>query len=824
MASLRDTIQQNLQLGQPAPTQLVKQSGQLFRTPATAAPGTGTAPPTPTSQLAGQAGLTAPPTTPAGVGMLGGTPQQQAMAGAPNQKASAIRQATDSQNTIQQAVADKRYQASMTSEEQQKAQKGQDLAKTLGGTQQKVQDLVQTEVDRLKGISATPTVNTAGVLQAANPANQAKLDQAAADFAAGKDTQNNLLTMTQLGPAGSTGTTIQAAMDAAAATQAASTGAAGAAAAGVVGNPTETVGKLLPSLGTTSHDLGQLLGLDPTQVEGMTLDQLSKAVDAVAASGASAGATQAASVNPLAGQAERAAAIESGKNLATSGVASADAQLQDLGKQLQSADTVTVGGQQYTTSELLSNSNISKMVSDYLTLDPNSQQAKQFASDPTTSALAQFANKYRGALTTAAQQMDAAAKTFGETQTANKGISTFAGGQGVIPDSIMALAQGSDWNTASATKMQPKGVVASIQSMPPDWQTQNAPAVSSLLTAAKDPDAQSQLAKLTPDQLKAMFTVDQYGKTPADTLKDTWNKQAELTGMDPHTAAGLDSIVAQYFGGPIDTQLADDQKAKQLGLNQNGYLAAVDKNRDGKIDATEADAMRKTLLDKTTTSVDSALKGTKSPTLQPGYSPSTSTLTKDQSEVYSVIGDKLAAGETPAKAIPEVLTASAIPVSQWLNKSGAGPQGERVYSDAEKPNIADLQAMLKLPAVSGEGVLKKKVSDALADAQWRKYQTTQLPADKPSQDLIQTVYANHPELNPHANDAANAAAAAAAGAVVKQGPNNTFYNTVNGKTQFVANPADAWKQGLTQIGGNWYNPKTNQFVSDPNKKKGPYGI
>lgn len=139
MASLRDTITKSIGTGGK---QLVRNTlGQLVEQAV------------PISQLAGQQGMTAPPTTPGGATAIGATPDSAKMAGTPNQMQSALRQNTDQINTTQEAQADKRYRSTLTAEEQKRKEDTAKLA-PLSETQAKVQSYVDTEIAKL---SSGPT-------------------------------------------------------------------------------------------------------------------------------------------------------------------------------------------------------------------------------------------------------------------------------------------------------------------------------------------------------------------------------------------------------------------------------------------------------------------------------------------------------------------------------------------------------------------------------------------------------------------------------------------------------------------------------------------
>lgn len=177
MASLADTINKNLSA--PQGKKMVRTAtGQLVEES------------TPISQLAGQQGLTAPPTTPGGAAALGASPDSAKMAGTPNQLASAVRQSLDRQQTLQQSQQDKRYRSELTAEEQAQKDKAAQMQATLGSTGAKVSSLVAAEVAKL---SSGPTgaaqyqADVAAAQATADAANAAAEEKYKADVAAAND-------------------------------------------------------------------------------------------------------------------------------------------------------------------------------------------------------------------------------------------------------------------------------------------------------------------------------------------------------------------------------------------------------------------------------------------------------------------------------------------------------------------------------------------------------------------------------------------------------------------------------------------------------------
>lgn len=496
---------------------------------------------TPTSQLAGQAGLTAPPTTPAGVGALGGTAQQQAMAGSVAQKTSALRQSLDTSTTLGEAEADKRYRSAVTSEEQQKLDSQKRLGEVFGGTQQKVQDFISAEMQKQAAPAAR--LDTTGAVTVTDPAKQADVDATFSQIVSGVDTQKNIVKLMQL--TGQTQEQIAAAAQDAAVKQTNATGGQ-AAASSLVDSSAINVSALLPTLGTTREELASLLGLDPTFIDKMSLTDLDEAVKASVNTGpASTAQVQAASQDANLGAAERASLREQSIEQSTTGQAASEAQLLDLGRSLENADTVAFGGKNYTIEELLSDENISKLVSDYLT-NPASETSKQLQDDPNAAGLLSFINKYK-------QVLSDAATTVGTATAENTGIQKYNASlqnmvPGVkIPDSLLKGIYGDKWGSLQAAKLAPTGFIKTLaQLSPAERQQWSGPMSEFFQIAEQDPVVAKSLNKMTAQSMRKFFSPGTSGTTPFSDMMKARDTLAAVKHFKEEN--NIDALVNMYFG------------------------------------------------------------------------------------------------------------------------------------------------------------------------------------------------------------------------------------------------------------------------------------
>lgn len=662
---------------------------------------------TPTSQLAGQAGLVAPPTTPGGVGALGGTPQQQAMAGSVAQKTSALRQSLDTTTTLGEAEADKRYRSSLTAGEQATADKQKRLGEVLGGTQQKVQDLINAELSKQSSASsaASTTLQTSGAIAAGAGKDQATIDASFAQLikqmASGSGPTdpivqgmiNSLVTST-----GQTAEQIAAAAAAAATKQVQET--SGQAAAGTVSD-TVNVSNLLPSLGTTREELAGLLGIDPTAVDTMSVGDLDKAVRTVAESGSalSAAETEAASQSGLLGAAERSAMREASREQSTAGVSVAETQLLDLGRALESADTVSFGGRQYTIEQLLSDETLSKLIGDYVTSAPGSEIRKRLDSDPNAAGLLSFVKNYGDALTAAATGIGAAATENVAIQKANKELSTYAPGMS-LPDSIMKNIYGSGWGGIEASRREPMGILAALKNASPEFLQQNKQKITNALTMADRiaPEIAPEIASMNLESLDRFINytgANGHEKTPMETLLAGRYQLNELDSA----RGNVDSLINMYFGGTVggtpglQKLLDDDQKRKSGGYPANPTLAVLDKDRDGVLDKNA----QFTLLDLIGKSIESANTPAEVLSGAAGWKPRAApgALTTAESSAYNQYVNKL---------MPSAYTPPPVPMT---------PKATQTFVQGDPAAKARIEAetKAKAKAAADKAAADKKAAD-----------------------------------------------------------------------------------------------------------------
>ena len=328
-----------------------------------------------TDKLAAEQGLVAPPITAVGTGALGGTPQQQAMAGTPAQKKGALSAAVT--GTVKAPQAETGLELAQKVEaptpvDQAKSQKLQRYSQALGTFGDKVNEWIESAIQT----SVAPTGEGAVVpVLELNDAQKKAIDDAKKNLATDADRQKlqdaiDILAglkegdknqaiydlNTQLG-----NTTTDALL-------------AGTALAGYWQNVKESIGSQLQTgvqaaitggdkklelkdmqdLGTTPEELAELLKLSRDEVLNLTIDGLQSRLAQIQQE--TFGETQAVTAgigSALMSETEREALRQVGQQLEEAGIAGAELQYQQLLDDIDQGTRIDLAGKTYTIDELL---------------------------------------------------------------------------------------------------------------------------------------------------------------------------------------------------------------------------------------------------------------------------------------------------------------------------------------------------------------------------------------------------------------------------------------------------------------------------------------
>lgn len=639
MATLLKKVSQNLQR---------TQSGQLVSGAA----------PIPTQELAAQAGMPAAPTTPGGVAMLGGTPDQAKMAGTTPQKQTALRQSTDQVTTLQSAQADKQARTAQTSEEQDMAERTLAAKQAFGETQVKVSQLVTaamttpadtskvqlkaptdfkpaTGYDQPKVDSAfTAAVNiTKQLMQGTTKADDPKVQQAI-----------NALRMS-LGNTDLAGSSEQikamnAAITAAAQKQIETEGSQ-AAATNVADIEKMGAAALLPQLlpdvppEQQRQMMADILGVTPEQIDTMTVAQLDQAVKVMEEQG-DRSSTDIARSKSLAGQAELEELSAQEQDLSAAGVTAYEQELDTLGSSLENADVINVLGEDMSLEKVLSDDFLVGKIKEYLTAAPGSDLRKKMEADPNMKGLVNFMNGYSKVLTDAVASLEKAGAANVDIQTSNVNVGKF--GENKLPDSIMEKIY-PNWGKLADAKYKKDKLVGAISALPKE---QQAGVVQDITTIVSDPKYKELIPQFA--DLFAKIDVAKLFKGPkggrmVDALVGNISKRQDID----KNKNNADYLVDTYFsgaGGTKDLQafVAQETDRALLGLGTDSITSKLlDTDGDGRLDSDIGTRLYKNLSDDVS-DADSISDVIKGGTVNPKHQLNTAGMTPEQQVVLSHLG------------------------------------------------------------------------------------------------------------------------------------------------------------------------------------------
>lgn len=562
MASLSETLQQNKQkLLTRSP------SGQLSEeSPEGETEGI--------QSLSAKAGLAAPPLSPQGAAVLGATPKQQDMQGSKAQKTAALTLASQPAANLQTAVREGQARTQQTAQEQAGTQKSQAM-KDLGAMGDRVNDFVNAQRAKLQ--AATPV--TQEVQKEFQGHDLSTLHPLLEQLQKDPTNQKLMLQVNQ-----ELGYDISKQLDPAEINQLYqdSTSAIAQGGAGVV-DDNLTGAQLLqdPKFGYNSQQLSQLLGVPEAQLAGMTVPQIRDTVSKIMTDEFSHSQELAQKVTSgELGGAERAEARGLGREASSTGVRASEADVAHLNKQIENADQVMFGGKQMSVEDILKDDNISKTITDYMNSAPGSAERAQL--EKTEPALIEFINKNQAVLADAAAQLSGGAKTFQETQAANKALGTLGGVQ--LPDELAKeLIPG--YGTLQAERVDPSKIapLAYASKLDPASQAQFATALAT--AHAKDPTIAKEVAGLTADELGKLKIESTDPNSQFNQYLNVKQANEKIQNLSPDKPNDIIQA-ASGFTNPKQAQdyLTQAKASSTLGFGGSYSADILDANGDGKID------------------------------------------------------------------------------------------------------------------------------------------------------------------------------------------------------------------------------------------------
>jgi hypothetical protein len=552
------------------------------------------------SELAASKGLQVPPVTASGMGAIGGTPQQQAMAGTPLQKQSAIAAATKvaaptGESQLEQAKT-LRGPSTASLEDEAKKRKAAGFASSMGTFGDKATELVEGALTGLVA-AAGPTVtveDTAPIVaNITNEATKAEVTALLAQLASTTLTPADRVTaeadLNEL-LARTPDSILTAEQKTALYKSATGTVAsfAGKQLAAAKGLDTKLTVEDFSLLGTTVEELASLTGLSPDQITNMSVSDLQNTLATVGQQQfGETQAVQAGMASGLLSSTERAALRDTLRSMEETGVAGAESQFVSVLKDIDEGTTVDIGGKSYSVEEILSEETLTDILTEYFN-DPKSKSSLLLAkSEP---GLVEWANKNSEGLKTL---IAASGKTSAELGQIQKDAAAAYGTLGEQQPGLLASLADIDLSkiqTAVPTKDPDTGlwsvagkelplVVQSVMSAPVNQQAQMS---TSLATLSEVIDAE-ELKGYTAKEIENLQLDKLTGnwKTVVDTMNSLTNIQ-NLTKPEEQ----LDAVTEGYDIADINSAVSDSSLYAALGFD-TGNVKDFDKNNDGKFDAAD---------------------------------------------------------------------------------------------------------------------------------------------------------------------------------------------------------------------------------------------
>lgn len=685
--------------------------GQLSSTP-------GSTSPTGVQQLAGQAGLSATPTSPLSTALIGGNANQQKMAGSAQQKQAAITQATVPGESLQETLRTQQVRTQATGAEQGEMQKSQDM-QNLGGLGDRVTDFINNQRQKLESSAQqTAAGTTAGVDVAAADTYTGGSSGQAQDLSPLKDTlkqlradPTNMDLQLQVNKALGYDINTQLTPDQINQLYESSVSAISQGGAQVVDDKLSVDDLVnLPNFGYNTQQLSGLLGVPADQLAGMSVGQLKDAITAEQQKEMSkASGLDAKAQSGLLGQAERGEARQAAAETSQTGLRASEADVQKLVGSIQNADQVQFGGQSYKVDDLLKDSTISGIITDYLNSAPGSVTRTQLEqSEP---GLIDFINDNQKVLQDAATKLSQGSQQFTDIQTANRGVGTIAGQQ-LNTDLLNAIVPNYGQLASSKIDTTKIPLLQNLQNT-----TQPATAVANLNAGiAQDPSVIQQIQALDPGKLNDLLVanngqnmsqyigdVGQYNQDQARDKSNLNNNFAIAFGGDTNLQQ-FQSNAAQadyrsYFALPTDSSLAQ-------------YAGLSNDQLNGKLNQY-IDSQGRPTLD--------AAAGGQNQSLQTQKAGSLPILNQEQKDMMSKIqaqyGNSTNLSVSQLASVPGIsMTQISALVNSGAKALGQDAQGQFTAQQSQNAQKNFPSSLSALPSVPDTGQLAFTPSDTISNA------------------------------------------------------------------------------------------------------------
>jgi hypothetical protein len=526
--------------------------------------------------LSDTAGRVSPPTSPLEAGVVGASPDSAKMAGTNSQKTAALRQAIQGASKLedQQRAEQTRTQAS--AEEQAKKQQAGQLGQ-LGGLRDRVQALTSNILNQAGTAQLAQTLSLSEqALASLTPEQEPAVRQALATLQTDPSNQQALLTLNN-----SLGKTTVEEMLPADQLKAFFLGTQESTAQQVAQNTQDNISVAdldLPSLGFNSpEELANLLGVDPAQLQGLTIKQLKQDIEGkIQDEFTQIQDLEKKATDPMLGAAERAEARKQLREMGAVGIRKVESDVDKLADQIANADTVEFDGEDIAVSDLLEDEYISGLTAKYLDQNTDPQWKADFKSR--NPDLAKWIDDNQVALLDAVADIDDSIKQFADTQEKNMQLAEPATGQPALPKELMQKLI-PDFGKLSAEQLN----VDNIPILKFMNQEENLKEAANAYDALKtlyqyDPDLVSELAGMDEGMLRSLGVLQNTDRWQNYTryLSD-YNR---VKNMDP---TNEESVWSAVFGKQIPAADAKSLVDEALVREKSGLFGSSPINSIGNL-------------------------------------------------------------------------------------------------------------------------------------------------------------------------------------------------------------------------------------------------
>jgi hypothetical protein len=198
----------------------------------------------------------------------------------------------------------------------------------------------------------------------------------------------------------------------------------------------------------SSEDMAAALGVNPGDVENMTLEEFTQAIEDTRQAEFSRMSSMRANLASIpVGSAHYAEAVAEMRALGMVGEAGIEADMSELQNMIEESQTVYVGDQALTVEDMLSDENLSQVIGEYLNPE-TSEERKQELREAYGEDFVGWVEGQSEALGQLVAEAELQVAEFGDVQTQWKNLGTVAGGQQFDTDQLAALGISYDPDTA----------------------------------------------------------------------------------------------------------------------------------------------------------------------------------------------------------------------------------------------------------------------------------------------------------------------------------------------------------------------------------------